>query len=89
MQRLTVEAKSLGSAQGIEAALVGFDREGVIEDGHYLVHVTLPAGGEGIVAVLHALEQYVSEEGTFARIKLDGRSYGMEGPPLEAPPLDA
>ena len=89
MQTLTVEAKSLKSAQGIEAALLGFERKLIADDGRYAIHVTLPAGDRGIVAVLNALADYVSERGTTARINLDGQSYTLEAPPPDAPPLDA
>jgi hypothetical protein len=89
MQRLTVEARSLKSAQGIEGALVGFKRELVDDDGRFFVHVTLPEGDRGIVAVLNALADYVSERGTTARINLDGQSYTLEAPPLDGAPLDA
>jgi hypothetical protein len=89
VQTLTVEARSLKSAQGIELALVGFERKLVADDGHYVVHVTLPAGDRGIVAVLNALADHVSERGTTARINLDGQSYTLEAPPPDAPPLDA
>jgi hypothetical protein len=89
VQTLTVEARSLKSARGIEAALVGFERDLVADDGHYVVHVRLPAGDRGIVAVLNALADYVSERGTTARINLDGQSYTLEPPPVDAHSLDA
>jgi len=88
VQTLTVEARSLKSAQGIELALVGFERKLVADDAHYVIHVILPAGDRGIVAVLNALADYVSERGTTARINLDGQST-MEAPPRDAPPFDA
>ena len=44
MKTLTVEARSLESARGIEAALGGFERELVANDGGYCINVTLPTG---------------------------------------------
>ena len=84
MRNLTVEAASLNSARAIESALRGVERELVADDGRYCIHVTLPAGDQGIVAVLNALEVYVRERGTSARISLDGQSYTMGTPAADA-----
>lgn len=84
MRTLTIEAASLKSAQGIEGALRGFERTLVTDDDRYCVHVTHPAGDQGIVAVLDASQAHVQERGTTARINLDGQSYTMEAPSLDA-----
>ena len=92
MRTLMIEAASVTSAQDIEATLLGFERELVADDGHYFVHVTLPAGDRGITAavgVLDALQTYASEQGTSARMTLDGQSYTVEVPPPVAPPVVA
>lgn len=79
MDGLMIEARSLESARGIEAALRGFEREVVTEDGRHCVHVTLPPGNRGIIALLNALEEYVSQRGDGpARVEYDGRTYTMD-----------
>jgi hypothetical protein len=73
---------SLRRAREIEATLKGFKRELLADDGHYSVHVTLPEGDRGILAVLNALEAYVRECGDGpARIEYEGRSYTLEAAP--------
>ena len=77
-----VEASSLRRAREIEAALKGFERRLLADDGRYCVWVTLPPNADGIVSVLNALEAYVRERGDGpARIEFDGRSYTLEVSP--------
>jgi hypothetical protein len=79
MRAITIEARSLESAQGIYNALSEFhpglsgsDAEG------YRVSVSLSAGWQ-IVNILGVLEGYVtSRDDRPARIELDGRRYNLE-----------
>jgi hypothetical protein len=80
---LTVEARTLMRAREIEVALKEFERELLADDGHYAVHVTVPADERGIVHVLDALEHYVRERGngeTRLKLELDGQSYVLDAP---------
>jgi uncharacterized protein YuzE len=82
VQKLTINAASLRRAREIEAALRGFERDLLADDGRYCVHVTLPERDGGIVAVLNALEAYVRERGDGpVRIEYDGQSYTVEASP--------
>jgi hypothetical protein len=82
MDRLTIHALSTRSARGMLAALSGFHAE-LLEtaDGCEVV-VTLGTDGRDdgeIVAVLNALEEYVSERGRgLTRMELNGRNYVMQ-----------
>jgi hypothetical protein len=82
MKTLTIEARSLESARAIEAALRDFEHELMVEDGRYCVSVAVPAGNQGIVALLNALQEYVQERADGpAHISLGGESYVMEATP--------
>ncbi len=88
MQTLTIKAKTLGSARGFMSGLAGFQRELVeAEDASYLVLITLGGGDREIIAVLNALEEYVSHRGEGpAEVGLAGRSYTLHptDPPVPA-----
>jgi hypothetical protein len=84
MNRLTIEARSLKSAQEIEVALRGFERWLQVDDHGCHVQVTFPPGDQGIVAVLNALEEYVRQRGDGpAQISVDGQSYTLEALPSD------
>jgi hypothetical protein len=75
MESLVVHAVSLESAQGFCAGLSEF-RPKLVEDeyGRYKVEIPLDGNDRAIVAVLHALEEYVTNGGDApARLGLDGR----------------
>jgi hypothetical protein len=81
MERLRIHPRSRESAQGMLAALSGFHAELLESAEGYEIAVTLGGDGRGddeIVAVLNALEQYVTARSTGpARLELGGRSYVM------------
>jgi hypothetical protein len=79
MQTLTIKAKTLESARGFADGLAGFQAE--LEraaDGSYLVEITLGGTDGEIIAVLNAIEQYVTHraEGP-AHVGLAGRTYEL------------
>jgi hypothetical protein len=77
METLTIQAASPQSARAMLAALSGFEAE-LIEatDGRCEVVVTLARGDREVVAVLNALEEYVTERARGpARLELNGRNY--------------
>jgi hypothetical protein len=64
------------------AALSSFRSELVESADGYEVVVGLPRGDGEVVAVLNALEQYVTERGSGpAQVELDGHSYVMHPVP--------
>jgi hypothetical protein len=78
MQKLTIRAASPQSARAMLEALSEFQVEFAEADGARELTVTLRQGDGEIVAVLHALAQYVTERETGpARISLEGRDYTM------------
>jgi len=81
MEKLRIHPRSRESAQAMVAALSGFHAELVESAEGYEVAVTLGRDGRGddeIVAVLKALEQYVTARASGpARLELGGRSYVM------------
>ncbi|HJP59935.1 MAG TPA: hypothetical protein VJ865_08040 [Gemmatimonadaceae bacterium] len=87
MQTLTIKARSEESARGFLTGLAGFPAE-LFEsaDGSYLVEIALDGRDCEIVAVLNALEDYVSRCGEGpAEVDLSGRSYKL----LPTDPLPA
>ena len=81
METLRIRPRSRESAQGMLAALSEFSAE-LLESGDgYEIVVTLGMDGRGdeeIVALLNALEQYITARSSGpARIELGGRSYVM------------
>lgn len=81
MERLRIHPRSRESAQGMLAALAGFHAELLESAEGYEIVVTLGMDGWGdheIVALLNALEQYVTACANGpARLELGGRSYVM------------
>lgn len=79
MQTLTIKAKTLESAHGFLTGLAGFRAElQEAEDGSYLVQIALGRSDREIIAVLNAIEEYVTNraEGP-AEVGLAGRSYTL------------
>jgi hypothetical protein len=79
MASLTVEARSLEGAHGLCSALSSFGPElsGSDENG-YRVVVALRGSDRQVVAVLDAIEGYVSRRNDGpARLELDGRRYTL------------
>jgi hypothetical protein len=76
MRSLTIEARSLESAQALCSALQEFAPElsGSEEDG-YRVSVELGSFDRQVLVVLDVIEQHVIERSSPARVELDGRSY--------------
>jgi hypothetical protein len=79
MQTLTVKARTLESAHGFLSGLGRFDA--VLQeanDGSYLIEITLGGPDCEIIAVLNALEDYVTNRGREpAEVELAGRTYKM------------
>ena len=63
MQRLTVEAKSQGSAQGLYHALSAFDPDLTIDQGKFLVSIDL-GEMEHTVRVLNVLQGFLDGRAT-------------------------
>ena len=87
MQRLTIKAMTLGSANGFMSELAGFPAElSKAEDG-YLVEFELGHGDQEIIALLNALANYVTHRGEGpAEVGLAGRTYELHpaGSPVPA-----
>jgi hypothetical protein len=79
MQTLSIKATSLESARGFCVALSGFQAELIkAEDGTHLVNVALDGSDKEIIAVLNALESYVTHRGDGpAEVDLDGQNYKL------------
>ena len=85
MQTLTIKAVTLESAHGFMSGLAGFHAE-LLEDqdGSYLVEIALGRGDGQIIALLNALEDYVTQRGQGpAEVGLAGRTYRLH--PTDAP----
>jgi hypothetical protein len=67
------------------AALSSFRSELVESADGYEVVVGLPRGDGEVVAVLNALEQYVTERGSSAQVEVDGHMYVMHPAPENDP----
>ena len=79
MRAFTVEARSLESAQALYDALSAF-RPGLSGDDRagYRVSVALPNGDRDVVAVLNAVQQFVTERNDGpAQVDLEGRGYTL------------
>ncbi len=79
MRALTIEARSIESANGLYNALARFQPELLgSEDEGYRIAVELGSFDRQVVAVLDAIEEYVSErhDGP-ACVDLDGRRYTL------------
>ena len=82
MRTLSIEAASRDSADGLCAALAAF-RPHVLEQdaGGPVVRVQVSGGGGEIVALLNAIQAYVTSRSKGPTvIDLDGRSYVIEPP---------
>ena len=79
MDTLAIQAMSSESARGMLAALSAFEAELVeTPTGRCEIVVALAGDDAEIVAVLNALERYVTERaGGPARVELNGRKYVM------------
>jgi hypothetical protein len=79
MQTLTVKAKTRESAQGFLRGLASFKAElHEAEDGSYLIEIILGGPDCEIIAVLNALEDYVTNRGQEpAEVGLAGRTYEL------------
>lgn len=79
MQTLTIKAVTLESAHGFVGGLAGFQVELLAaEDGVYVVQITLGGGDREIIALLNALEDYVTHRGEGpAEVGLAGRTYTL------------
>ena len=80
MEGIAIHAASTESARGMLAALARFHPE-LVEagDGRCQVVISLDGDDCEIVAVLNALEEYVTERATGPmRLELDGRRYVMQ-----------
>jgi hypothetical protein len=80
MEGIAIHAASTESARGMLAALARFNPE-LVEagDGRCQVVISLDGDDCEIVAVLGALEEYVTERATGPmRLELDGRRYVMQ-----------
>jgi len=86
MQTLTIKAMTLESANGFMSGLAAFQAELIeAEDGGYLVEIELGRGDREIVALLNALENYVTHRGHGpAEVGLAGRTYKLH--PTNPPP---
>jgi hypothetical protein len=77
MRSITIEAKSVGSAQRIHGALSDFQPElSGSEDEGYRVSVALGSYERRLLDILNAIERYVTESASDpARIAVAGRRY--------------
>ena len=79
MEKLTIHAATPASAREMIGALSEFRPEMVSADGHHEIVVSLGEGRAEIVAVLDALEEYLTEQATGPiGLELDGRRYVMQ-----------
>ena len=77
MESIVIHAVSLESAQGFCAALESFDTRLVESpDGRYEVEIPLH-GRKEILIALGALEDYVTQRGDPARLKLGEKQYTL------------
>lgn len=82
MESFTIRAASPQSGRAMLAALSGFQAELLERSDGHLVVVTLDQGDAEIVAVLDALQAYVTDRSDGpARVELDGRAYVMHPMP--------
>jgi hypothetical protein len=89
MQTLTIKARTLESARGFVTGLAGFNTElDEADDGSYLVQITLGGPDSDIIAVLNALEDYVTNRSQEpAEVGLAGRTYELH--PTDPPRITA
>lgn len=81
MDKLTIHAASPQSGRAMLAALSGFRAELLEGPEGCQVIVTLDNDSAAITAVLHALEEYITERSSGpARVELNGRAYVMHSP---------
>jgi hypothetical protein len=79
MRGITIEAKSLESAQALYEALSTFGPQLTgSQDKGYRVTIDLARSDRQIVAILEALEKHARQQASSpARIEVDGRRYTM------------
>ena len=91
MQTLTIKAKDMESAQGFVTGLASFNAElRATDDGCYLVEITFGGPDREIIAVLNALEEYVTVRSQEpAEVALAGRTYELHPADLRRDTADA
>jgi hypothetical protein len=79
MQTLTIRAVTLESAQDFMSGLASFHAELLkADDGSYLVQIELGGRDREIIALLNALEDFVTRRGEGpAEVGLAGRNYQL------------
>jgi gamma-glutamylcyclotransferase (GGCT)/AIG2-like uncharacterized protein YtfP len=79
MRALTIEAKSLESAQQLYSALSAFHPELVgSDDEGYRVRVELGSFDTQVIEVLDAVERFANSRKSATSLELDGRRYTVE-----------
>jgi hypothetical protein len=80
MRGLTIQARTRDSAQSLYSALGEFYPELLGNDVQgYTVSVQLGNSDGELLRLLDAIEQYVTELHTFARVEMDGHRYTIHG----------
>jgi hypothetical protein len=84
VQKLTITARSLESADALFVALSRFHPEMIDgENGSHSVTIALGSDSD-IIAALNAIEQYVTARSDGpARLELDGHIYTMQPEPVD------
>ena len=79
MRGLTIQARSYDSAQAFSSALSEFYPEihGNDDEG-YVVRVPVDNSDGHVIELLDAIMRHVTEQDTFAHLKLDGRQYTIQ-----------
>jgi len=86
LRSLSIEARSLQSAQALYSALSSFlpELEGDDERG-YRVTVPLTTNDKQVIEILDAIEQHVTERGKEpARVEIEGHHYTLHASPSDA-----
>jgi hypothetical protein len=91
VQTLTIKSATLESARGFLAGLEAFQAElSEAEDGSYLVQITFSGGDREIIALLNALEDFVTHRNDGpVEVGLAGRSYELHPSSPGAPAIPA
>jgi hypothetical protein len=82
LRSLTVDAKSVQSAQALYEALSPFQPELLGDDQEgYRVNIPLSGSDCEIIDVLNVLQQHLSKRSAgLTRVQLDGHTYTMDAP---------